>query len=195
METNYTNMPLYPCASCCRSCQGCQGMETREEWHGMPYQQPSQFPGRGPARGAEMRTYPNQAMPYYMAHPYPMFMQGDEDDERDLMKLQSMFPKNAQLVQPLVEDACDRMEYDGSLMFDEYPDKLQMERMIENIYQQLQNSSVDEQMFSEEEISAMQCRNCNGNRFGDGLQDLISVMLFEEMHRRRCRRRKCKRWW
>lgn len=195
METNYANMPQHTCASCRRGCQDCQGMERREEWHDMPYRQPAQFPVREPAWGSEMRMWQNQPMPYYMAHPYPMFMQGEEDDERDLIKLQSMFPQSAQLIQPLVEDVCDRMEYDGSLMFDEYPDKLQMERMIENIYQQVQNSPVDEHMFSEEDISAAQCRNCNGNRFGDGLQDLISVMLFGEMHRRRCRHRKCKRWW
>ena len=146
-------------------------------WHGMPYYRP--VPG----------------MPYHMAHPYPVFAQSDED-ERDLERLRSMLPEAARLVQPAVEEECDKMEYDGSLMFDEYPDKLMVEQLVERIYQNVQNSSPDEEEPSSEDgIFASSCRNCNGNRFGDGLSDLITVMLFEEMHRRRCRHRKCKRWW
>ncbi|MCI8372478.1 MAG: hypothetical protein HFI75_08790 [Lachnospiraceae bacterium] len=181
---NYANHPNYNQMGNCRNCQNRPYpmndpyTMNQEGWHGTWQNRP-------------------QPMPYYMAYPYPMFMQGEDDDERDLEKLQSMFPKAAQMIQPVVEEECDRMEYDGSLMFDEYPDKLMMERLIENIYQRVQSSGTEENYDEAEEDSvfATQCRNCNGNRFGDGLQDLISVMLFEEMHRRRCRRRRCKRWW
>lgn len=138
------------------------------------------------------RTTPG--MPYHMAHPFPLFAQADED-EKDLEKLHSMLPEVAQVVRPVIEDECDRMEYDGSLMFDEYPDKRMIERLVERIYQTVQNSAQEEGEPQEEGIFASSCRNCNANRFGDGLSDLIQVMLFEEMHRRRCRHRKCKRWW
>lgn len=183
----------------------------QDGWHGMPYYRQPQAPYRqpeiymqSPMAYGQPNMMPSQPrmqapIPYHMAYPAPMYMQGEEEDERDLEKLQSMFPKTAKLIQPMVEDACDRMEYDGSLMFDEYPDKLMMERLIEQIYQNIQNSQDEEQMQGEEgdDIFAAACRGrgCNGNRFGDGVQDLISVMLFGEMHRRRCRRRRCKRWW
>lgn len=135
-----------------------------------------------------------QPMPYHMAYPYPMYMQETDDDEKDLDKIMSMMPETARYIQPMVEDECDRMEYDGSLMFDEYPDKVMMERIIESLYQRMSNSHMTEEVAQESEVFATQCRNC-GNSVGDGLRDLISVMLFEEMHRRRCRHRRCKRWW
>lgn len=135
-----------------------------------------------------------QPMPYHMAYPYPMFMQETADDERDLERLVSMFPETARRIQPIVEEECDRMEYDGSLMFDEYPDKVMIERVIEKIYDKMENADQQEMTREEEAVFATQCRNCQ-NRSGDGVRDLISVILFEEMHRRRCRHRRCKRWW
>lgn len=152
------------------------------EWHGMPYYRP--MPGMG------------QGLPYHMAHPYPMYMQ-EEDDEKDFERLQSMMPVAARLVQPLVEEECDRMEYDGSLMFDEYPDKVMMEQMVNRIYQEVQKVQGQQEEEQEEGngIFATVCRGCKDGKFGEGLSDLIKVMLFEEMHRRRCRHRRCKRWW
>lgn len=181
---NYSNQPNYDRNSNCRSCQN------NPYYMNRPYNMSQEGWGRPWVPST-------QPMPYHMAYPYPMYMQGEDGDEKDLERLQSMFPKTAQLIQPVVEEECDRMEYDGSLMFDEYPDKLMVERLIESIYQRIQNSEIEEESVGTEEDSvfATQCRNCNSNRFGDGLQDLISVMLFEEMHRRRCRHRRCKRWW
>lgn len=170
---NHSNWQNYDRPAYCRNCQRYPYTAGQESWNNAPWYQP---------------------MPYYMAHSYPLSMQGDEEDERDLEKLKSLFPKTAQLIQPLVEEECDRMEYDGSLMFDEYPDRLTTEKLVEKIYQKVQASN-EEQENETDDVFATQCRNCNGNRFGDGIGDLISVMLFEEMHRRRCRHRRCKRWW
>lgn len=167
--------------------------------HGFPSQPPQGFPPQpctdASCRWGAMPYYrPVPGVPYHMAHPFPVFAQSDED-EKDLEKLSSMLPKVAQIVRPVIEDECDRMEYDGSLMFDEYPDKRMVEQLVERIYQTVQNSAQEEEDPEGEGIFASSCRNCNANRFGDGLSDLITVMLFEEMHRRRCRHRKCKRWW
>ena len=138
-------------------------------------------------------------MPFYMAYPMQNVYLEELEYERDMQKLKNLYPKEVRTIQAMVEDECDKMEYEGSLMFDEYPDKLMMERLIEQIYQNIQNSQDEEQMQvgDDDDIFAAACRGrgCNGNRFGDGIQDLISVMLFGEMHRRRCRRRRCKRWW
>lgn len=149
-----------------------------------------------PAPSVMPAARPDMAVPvpYYMAHPYPVSMQEAEEDDRDMERIVSMFPKTARYVQPIIEDECDRMEYDGSLMFDEYPDKVMMERLVDSIYQRLQNADVTEEAVEEKEVFATGCRNCGGHP-DDGLKDLISVMLFGEMHRRRCRHRRCKRWW
>ena len=38
----------------------------------------------------------------------------------------------------LVDEECDKMEYEGSLMFDEYPDRMMLERVTDRIYQRMQ---------------------------------------------------------
>lgn len=42
--------------------------------------------------------------------------------EKDFRMLQGMYPAAAKELLPLIEEECDRMEYEGSAMFDEYPD-------------------------------------------------------------------------
>ena len=48
-------------------------------------------------------------------------------DERELEEdreyLMRMYPARARLIMVMVEDACDRLEYEGSPMFAAYPDK------------------------------------------------------------------------
>lgn len=138
---------------------------------------------------------PYRPVPYHMVYPYDMNIQESVEDEQDMERLVSMFPKTARRIQPMVEEACDRMEYDGSLMFDEYPDKVTVERVVEGIFVKMQEEISMETAAEEQgDITAAQCPNCR-NPHGDGLRELVAVMLFEEMHRRRCRRRRCKRWW
>lgn len=43
--------------------------------------------------------------------------------EEDREYLMQMYPAKARLIMVMVEDICDRMEYEGSPMFAPYPDK------------------------------------------------------------------------
>lgn len=177
---NHMNMPWNPPMP---NHMGMQWNPPVPNHMGMPWRRPMENYGN-------MQQY--GPMPYYMSYPFPLSMQENDEDERDMERLVSMFPKAAKAIQPAVEEECDRMEYDGSLMFDEYPDRVMMDKIIERIYQTMQPVS-EEENETEDSVFATQCRGCNNP--SDGLRDLISVMLFEEMHRRRCRRRNCKRWW
>ena len=75
----------------------------------------------------------DQKLPYYMA--YPMTL--DYDDERiermDFEYLKSMYPEIAKNVLPYVEEECDRMAYESSMIYDQYPDKLQLRMMCGRI--------------------------------------------------------------
>jgi len=53
---------------------------------------------------------------------------------RDYNYMKSAYPDTAKRLLPFVEEECDRMEYDGSMMFDEYPDMLQLRLMCKRIY-------------------------------------------------------------
>ena len=73
----------------------------------------------------------------------------------------------------LVEAECDRMDYRGSMMYDEFPDRLMMEHTCRNIARQYgrENGGKDEKTAEEE------------------LLDLIGVLFYNEMFRRRSRRK------
>ena len=79
----------------------------------------------------------NQKLPYYMAYPMPPAYDGERAERMDFEYLKSMYPDVPKRILPYVEEECDRMEYGNSMMYDEYPDKLQLRlmcgRICENI--------------------------------------------------------------
>ncbi len=125
------------------------------------------------------------AFPFYMAYPFLMPTQQEREQEKDLRTMQSFYSKTAARIQQKVERECDMMEYDGSLMFDEYPDKFMMEHLCRKIERGLEQEDLEK-----EEAELLP----TSNHVGDScLRDLIGVLLFNEMYRRRCRRRKSRR--
>lgn len=132
--------------------------------------------------------YMQQNPPFYM--PYPMQMQSsylnEMEYEKDLDRMKELYPKEVKRIQKYVDEECDKMEYEGSLMFDEYPDKMMLQRVCKNIMEKMQNGE-------EEDIESSEYRRRPSR--GDGISDLVEVLLYNEMYKRRCRRRRCNRWW
>lgn len=129
----------------------------------------------------------DQPLPFYMAYPFLLPFDQDREQEKDLQVMKSYYSKTASRIQEKVERECDRMEYDGSMMFDEYPDKF----MMEHLCRKIENEMMEEELKGSEEEAETQAMG-RGRR--DGLRDLIGVLLFNEMYRRRCRHRKCRRY-
>lgn len=129
-----------------------------------------------------------QPLPFYMAYPFLMPFDQEREQEKDLQLMQSYYSRRASRIQEKVERECDRMEYDGSIMFDEYPDKFMMEHLCRKIEREiLSEDEKEDQQQSKTDTRAMERDR------GDGLRDLIGVLLFNEMFRRRCRHRRCRR--
>ena len=61
--------------------------------------------------------------PFYMTNPIQNLYMTELEYQRDLDRMKEMYPLEIRKVQELVEEECDKMEYEGSLMFDEYPDR------------------------------------------------------------------------
>lgn len=130
-----------------------------------------------------------QPLPFYMAYPFLMSFDQEREQEKDLQLMQSYYSRRASRIQEKVERECDRMEYDGSMMFDEYPDKFMMEHLCRKIEREiLSEDEKEDQQQSKTDTLAMERDR------GDGLRDLIGVLLFNEMFRRRCRHRRCRRF-
>lgn len=143
-------------------------------------------------------------MPFYMSYPMQNLYLTEMEYEKDMDRMKELYPRDVKRILELVEDECDKMEYEGSLMFDEYPDRLMLEMLGNRIYQSLNDGDAD--------VEAEQYwggRRPPGNRppehrppghrpppgRDDHLRDLIGVILNNEMFRRRCRHRRCRRWW
>ena len=129
----------------------------------------------------------DQKLPYYMA--YPMTL--DYDDERiermDFEYLKSMYPEIAKNVLPYVEEECDRMAYESSMIYDQYPDKLQLRMMCGRI---CENIKRNKKLFRSESMAVISSDTDHGGRW---LRDLVEVMLYQELYRRRSGRRRMRR--
>ena len=126
----------------------------------------------------------DQSFPFYMPYPIWMPFEQEREQEKDREVMKSYYSRRAAMIQEKVERECDRMEYDGSMMFDEYPDKFMMEHLCGKIEKEL----LEEE---QEEMKELEMQN---RRRGNDLRHLIGVLLFNEMYRRRCRHRRCRRY-
>jgi hypothetical protein len=147
-------------------------------------------------------------MPFYMSYPMQNLYLTEMEYEKDIERMKELYPKEVRKILEYVEDECDKMEYEGSLMFDEYPDRLMLEQVGNRIYQAIQE---DGRVVTEEYMTGPRMGGPGnpppppGRPQGpgnppppppnDGLRSLIGVLLNNEMYRRRCRHRRCRRWW
>ena len=142
----------------------------------------------------------NEKMPYYMAYPMPFSYEDERTERMDLEYLRSMYPDLPKRILPYVEEECDRMEYENSMVYDQYPDKLQLKLMCGRV---CDNVRKHERMLADELEGAStgeRDRNTSEGRRGaeksGTLRDLVEVMLFQELDRRRCdHRRRCRRFY
>lgn len=140
-----------------------------------------------------------EKIPYYMAYPIQLPFDDDRVERMDLEYLKSMYPEIPRRILPYVEEECDRMEYENSMIYDQYPDKLQLKLMCRRIFDRIKQSG---SFPGRSEMNGMQIRWGNAGAGSAGeeenrmLRDLVEVMLFQELHRRRCdHRRKCRKFY
>ena len=90
-------------------------------------------------------------MDYYSAFPFYMGYQGYgqwaqpgmvQEDRilEDLEYLQQMYPTYARKYQSVISSVVDKMDYEGSFIYDQYPDKLTMRRMVDSVMAVIKNN-------------------------------------------------------
>ena len=185
-------------------------------------------------------------IPYSLMYPYPDLYMSEMETERDLQYLQQMYPADAKRMQKKVEEELDKLEYEGSMMYDEYPDRVSMLLICDRIEKALAredaerrakeeadrgsdmrpranadmrsdmrpgtgadigsdmrlgtNADMRNDMETDEDMNAMDMRRRGRGdrddfRFDRGRRNLLEVLLYNEMHKRRCKRRQCRRFW
>ncbi|MDD7176915.1 MAG: hypothetical protein SPG09_05645, partial [Lachnospiraceae bacterium] len=84
-------------------------------------------------------------MPYPLMYPYPDLYMSEMETERDLQYLQQMYPADAKRMQKKVEEELDKLEYEGSMMYDEYPDRVSMLLICDRIEKALAREDAERQ--------------------------------------------------
>lgn len=114
--------------------------------------------------------------PFHAAYSNPFMYEGERMQEEEFKLMKSYYPQTVQRIQERVEEECDLLDYEGSRLYDEYPDKYILYHLSSRIKESIQP-----------EISSEAVRE-------SFLDELIQVMLYQEISRRRCRRHRCRRY-
>lgn len=97
--------------------------------------------------------------------------------ERDSAYLREMYPKEAKMIRDMAESELDMVDYHGSFIYDEYPDKYLFFRLVKK---------VTSRYFSEMGAD----KNANTvPQDEQWVQEITQVVLANEIYRRRNRRK------
>ena len=117
----------------------------------------------------------------------------------------SLYPEKIKKIQQEIEHTCDELDYAGSFIYDEYPDKINLNRTGRQICERLRKNEEFREIPIEDLFEA------SGHdafmppppppfgppqgpppprppRQQSWLEDIVSVLLYQEIARRRCRR-------
>lgn len=181
-------------------------------------------------------------MPFYMTYPIQNLYLTEMEYERDMERMKELYPREVKQLQEMVERRCDEMEYEGSRMYDENPDRMMLEeetrRLLERFLRENpqygtmmqppsmpmprsedmrvpvpRSEDIRVPMSRPEDMRVpmprsedmrlsmprmeddMTAQQRGGSREPNWLRSLIGILFHDEMYRRRCRHRRCNRWW
>ncbi len=113
--------------------------------------------------------------------------------EKDLEYLKEIYPQRVRRINSLVEEECDKLEYDGSPMFAEYPDAELIRKIARDVYDELDDNDMDVALDIEADSSIPPYVLRGNGSAGCMMRNLIETLICNEFHYRRERYRKCRR--
>lgn len=133
-------------------------------------------------------------LPYYMAYPMPLEYDDERKERQDVEYMKSMYPDEVKRILPFVEDECDRMEYEGSMIYDEYPDMLSVRMMCSRICNRIKEIGLEDMEETEPLDDRMEAQQRNRRRGRDqNIREIVEVLLLHELMRRRTEHRRKRR--
>jgi hypothetical protein len=97
-----------------------------------------------------------------------------QDALHDLEYLQQLYPRQVRKYQTRVAEILDKMDYEGSMIYDEYPDRYGMERLTESVWDIIKR---EEQSQNPQEMQ-------NAETW-EWIKALLFVLLNTEVYKRR----------
>lgn len=117
--------------------------------------------------------YERKILPFYMTYPLPMYYQEEDSIIRDLEYLQQMYPKEAKRYQKMIVSILDKLDYEGSMIYDEFPDRWQLYKLSTDILDRIKREEHEKE---DDETSPEKW---------EWVGDMIQILLFYEIYKRR----------
>ena len=113
-------------------------------------------------------------LPFFMTYPGYADPAREKTLLRDLEYLQQTYPTEVKRYQRKIADILDKFDYEGSMIYDEYPDKYSLQRLAQTVTQILRQEN--QQLPAEEQLPTEKW---------EWLTDMILVLLCHEVYKRR----------
>ncbi len=115
-------------------------------------------------------------LPFYMAYPFPYAYDEQMRRLQDLEYLQQLYPLEAKKILKKVMYHLEPIDYNGSFLYDEYPDQLMLYRVVASILAEMKKEAgnAGEEWTREKEL---------------WMQDMVKLVLYLEVFKRRYKKR------
>lgn len=123
--------------------------------------------------------YQRRILPFYMTYPLPVGYREEDTAIRDLLYLQQLYPAEARKCQRAVTAALNGFDYEGSMIYDEYPDRWQLHKLSQDILELMKMAETKDNPE----------QDCPPEKW-EGMSDLIWLVLLNELLQRRHTKRR-----
>ena len=117
----------------------------------------------------------SRILPFYMAYPLPMYYQEEDTVTRDLEYLQQMYPSEAKRYQKIIAEILNQIDYEGSCIYDEYPDKWQLYRLTQTVMDKIKRM----------EHTGTEKQGSTDEKSWDEIEEFVQVLLYYEIYKKR----------
>ena len=124
-----------------------------------------------------------RGLPFYMAYPELLFQ--EDAVTRDLEYLIQLYPEQAGRYLERISRMLDHLDYRGSMIYDEYPDRLALFRLAESIQEQTRREEEQEKGDSVKPDQEPVFTKTESGADDRDRKTLIQILLYYEIFRRR----------
>jgi hypothetical protein len=117
--------------------------------------------------------YERRALPFYMTYPGSYHTRQDESVIRDLEYLHQTYPAQVKRYHRRVAEILDKTDYEGSMIYDEYPDRCCLQQLTKTIAK----------ILKEEDARSTQTDHDAAK--WEWMEQFIQVLVCDEIYKRR----------
>lgn len=129
--------------------------------------------------GKGLSMYLDSIVPFYVAYPNYRMYSDEYRRMQDLEYLQAMYPIKVKEYQRKINQVLDRIDYAGSMIYDEYPDRISLYKLA---------ADITDSIIRDENIRGKTDENETDKMNKEHIGVIVQILLYYEIHKRRYKR-------